>query len=61
MCRVSFYPHAAAAAIPALTTPKFAAHELLVDRHTGRKTADQGNKTLAVALTCCGKSKHRAA
>ena len=50
--------HAAAATVALLATPEFAADELLIDRNSGRKTADQGDETLAVALTCCGKSKH---
>ena len=59
--RVALDAHAAAAAVAALTAPELAADVLLIDRHAGWKTADQGDETLAVALTCCGKSKHRAA
>jgi hypothetical protein len=56
--RVALDAHAAAAAITLLAAPELAADELLIDRNPGRKTAYQGDETLAVALSCCGKSKN---
>ena len=55
---VALDAHAAAAAVALLAAPQLAVDELLIHRHTGGKTADQGDETLAVAFTCCRKSKH---
>ena len=43
--------HAAAAAIALLAAPKFAVHEIQIDRHPGRQSGDQGNQSLAVRLS----------
>jgi hypothetical protein len=49
---VALDAHAAASAVALLAAPKLATDELLIDRNAGRKTADQGDEALAVALSC---------
>ena len=56
--RVALDAHTAAAAIALLAAPQLAVHKLKIDGNACRHSADHGHETLAVALSCCRKSKH---
>jgi hypothetical protein len=55
---VAFDAHTAAAAIALLAAPEFVVEEGLVDRHSGRETADKGYERFAVTFAGCRETKH---